>query len=156
MPRCGMAKDPAENGRLATAACRCELCTGCGICEVKGAVLWRLVISVTSDESRSKEDRMKKYVALLAVMLLCAGVAFSQTGMKKKRPLPFEYGRVIMNNYSDKAGLAPVVFDHWLHRTKFTCRLCHVDIGFAMKSGATEIKASDNISGYYCGTCHNG
>ncbi len=98
---------------------------------------------------------MKKYIALLVVMILCAGVAFSQTGMKKKRPLPYEYGRVIINNYSEKAGLAPVVFDHWLHRTKFTCRLCHVDIAFAMKAGATNIKAADNMNGYYCGTCHN-
>jgi c(7)-type cytochrome triheme protein len=49
-----------------------------------------------------------------------------------------------------------VVFDHWLHRAKFTCRLCHVDIGFAMKTGATGIKAADNERGYYCGACHNG
>jgi c(7)-type cytochrome triheme protein len=49
-----------------------------------------------------------------------------------------------------------VVFDHWLHRAKFTCRLCHVDIGFAMKTGATGIKAADNEKGYYCGACHNG
>jgi len=49
-----------------------------------------------------------------------------------------------------------VVFDHWLHRAKFTCRLCHVDIGFAMQGGATDIRAADNINGYYCGTCHNG
>ena len=36
---------------------------------------------------------------------------------------------------SEKAGLAPVVFEHWLHRAKYTCRLCHVDVGFAMKAG---------------------
>jgi c(7)-type cytochrome triheme protein len=76
--------------------------------------------------------------------------------VKKKRPLPYEYGRVVISNYSEKTGLSPVVFDHWLHRAKFTCRLCHVDIGFAMKAGATGIKASDNMSGYYCGSCHNG
>lgn len=69
---------------------------------------------------------------------------------------PEEYGRVIIDNYSRKAGLAPVVFEHWLHRSKFTCRLCHIDIGFAMEAGATGIKASDNAQGIYCGTCHNG
>ena len=48
-----------------------------------------------------------------------------------------------------------MVFDHWLHRAKFTCRLCHVDIGFAMVAEATDIKAADNMNGYYCGSCHD-
>ncbi len=69
---------------------------------------------------------------------------------------PQEYGRVIINNYSSSAGLAPAVFDHWLHRAMFTCRLCHVDIGFAMEGGATKIKAATNRDGFHCGACHNG
>jgi c(7)-type cytochrome triheme protein len=69
---------------------------------------------------------------------------------------PHEYGRVILNNYSRNAGLAPVVFDHWLHRAMFTCRLCHIDIGFAMEGGATKINASTNRDGFHCGACHNG
>ena len=99
---------------------------------------------------------MKKVLLAVVVVLLAVGMATAQTGLKKKRPLPYEFGRVILNNYSEKAGLSPVVFDHWLHRAKFTCRVCHVDIGFAMKTGLTKIKASDNIAGYYCGACHNG
>lgn len=101
---------------------------------------------------------MKKRLALILLffVFVLVGITFAQTGVKKKRPLPYEYGRVIINNYSEKAGLAPVVFDHWLHRAKFTCRLCHVDIGFAMKARTTAIKAADNMSGYYCGACHNG
>ena len=99
---------------------------------------------------------MKRALYAIAIVLVVAGVTSAQTGMKKKRPLPYEYGRVVISNYSEKAGLAPVVFDHWLHRAKFTCRLCHVDIGFSMKAGATGIKASDNMNGYYCGACHNG
>jgi c(7)-type cytochrome triheme protein len=71
-------------------------------------------------------------------------------------PLPPEYGRVIINKYSRSAGLSPVVFDHWLHRAMFTCRLCHEDIGFAMKADTTDIKAENNIRGSYCGACHNG
>jgi c(7)-type cytochrome triheme protein len=103
----------------------------------------------------------RKLVIILLVSLtfagaFAAGSTSAETGMKKRRPLPFEYGRVVINNYSQKAGLAPVVFNHWLHRSNYTCRLCHVDIGFAMKAGETGIKASDNIRGYYCGTCHNG
>ncbi len=99
---------------------------------------------------------MKKTFLFAILVLVAAGVAFAQTGVKKKRPLPYEYGRVIINNYSENAHMAPVVFDHWFHRSQFTCRVCHVDIAFAMKAGATGIKAEDNMKGYYCGTCHNG
>lgn len=97
----------------------------------------------------------KAFIALTVILTFCSQVP-SQTGIKKRRPLPYEYGRVIINNYSDKAHLAPVVFEHWIHRSKFTCRVCHVDVGFAMKAGETGITAADNARGYYCGACHNG
>lgn len=99
---------------------------------------------------------MKKIFVLVCGVLLCAGLALGQTGVKKKRALPHAYGNVIINNYSEKAALAPVEFNHWLHRAVYSCRLCHVDIGFGMKAGSTNIKASDNRKGFYCGTCHNG
>ncbi len=97
----------------------------------------------------------KQLLALLVIAGFCVQ-AVSQTGIKKRRPLPYEYGRVIINNHSDHIELAPVVFEHWIHRSKFTCRVCHVDVGFAMKAGGTGIRAIDNARGYYCGTCHNG
>lgn len=99
---------------------------------------------------------MKRLVFVLLIIFVLTGITLAQTGIKKKRPLPYDYGRVVINNYSEKAELSPVIFNHWLHRAKFTCRLCHVDIGFAMKAGATGIRAADNMKGYYCGTCHNG
>jgi c(7)-type cytochrome triheme protein len=99
---------------------------------------------------------MKKIVMGLLLVVLAAGTVLAAGGVKKKRPLSFEYGRVVINNYSGKANLAPVEFDHWLHRSKFTCRLCHMDIGFGMKANATQIKATDNMKGFFCGTCHNG
>lgn len=99
---------------------------------------------------------MKKAIFITGLLFSIISIAFAQTGVKKKRPLPYEFGRVVINNYSEASNIAPVVFDHWLHRAKFTCRLCHVDIGFAMTAGASDIKARDNINGYYCGTCHNG
>jgi c(7)-type cytochrome triheme protein len=98
---------------------------------------------------------MKRFVILTLILVFC-GTSQSQTGTKKKRPLPYEFGRVVLNNYSEKADLPPVVFEHWIHRSKFTCRVCHVDIGFAMKAGQTGIRAVDNERGYYCGACHNG
>ena len=68
---------------------------------------------------------------------------------------PADYGKVILDTYSS-TGPGPVVFDHWLHRSKFTCRLCHVDIGFAMQAKATGIRSSTNRQGFHCGACHDG
>lgn len=68
---------------------------------------------------------------------------------------PADYGRVILDTHSS-TGPGGVVFDHWLHRSKFTCRLCHVDIGFAMRANATGIRAGTNRQGFHCGACHNG
>lgn len=100
---------------------------------------------------------MKKIFLTVLVTLCFTGLVFgAQIGVKKKRPKPSEYGMIIINNYSHFNNLPPAMFDHWVHRGRFTCRLCHVDIGFAMKAGATQIKAADNIRGYFCGTCHNG
>jgi c(7)-type cytochrome triheme protein len=104
-----------------------------------------------------RRDRvMKKWIVVLLLVPILASFAHAQAGTKKRRPLPYEYGGVVIGNSSPNAGLSPVQFDHWLHRAKYTCRLCHVDIGFAMKANATGIKAADNMKGYYCGTCHNG
>lgn len=93
---------------------------------------------------------------MLAIVLIICSSSSSQTGTKKRRPLPYEYGRVVISDYSERAGLAPVVFEHWTHRARFTCRVCHVDVGFAMKAGATGVRAADNAHGFYCGACHNG
>ena len=99
---------------------------------------------------------MKKIFLVVTVFFSLACLAYAQGGMKKKRPKPIDYGKVVINNFSEKAGLAPVQFDHWAHRSKYTCRLCHVDIGFAMKGGETQVRAMDNMRGHFCGVCHNG
>ncbi len=41
-----------------------------------------------------------------------------------------EYGDVVMGKASMEIGL-PVIFRHWTHRDKYTCRLCHVDLEFS-------------------------
>jgi c(7)-type cytochrome triheme protein len=94
---------------------------------------------------------MKTVAAVIGLLVAIAGTAPAQT------VAPADYGKVVMNSGgSQKESLAPVVFDHWLHRAKYTCRLCHIDIGFTMKAGTTGVKAADNASGLYCGVCHNG
>lgn len=71
-------------------------------------------------------------------------------------PPPPTYGRVVLDNFSSRAHVPPVGFDHWRHRARFTCRVCHVDIGFAMSAGETKISAKTNQGGFHCGACHNG
>lgn len=67
-----------------------------------------------------------------------------------------EYGDVVLNNFADDSGVRPVVFPHWFHRIRFSCKICHSDLGFQMKAGASKINMLKIINGEYCGACHNG
>jgi c(7)-type cytochrome triheme protein len=67
-----------------------------------------------------------------------------------------EYGDVVINNYSDKAGMRPVVFPHWFHRIRFACKACHADLGFQFRAGGNDINMVKIIDGQFCGACHNG
>lgn len=113
-------------------------------------------ITITGEAQSPQEIAMTRWLACGVAALVVAVAASAQSAVKKRRPLPYEFGRVVLNNHSEKAGLAPVTFEHWQHRARYTCRVCHVDIGFAMKAGATNIRARDNASGVFCGACHDG
>ena len=67
-----------------------------------------------------------------------------------------EYGDVVINNYSDAAGIRPVVFPHWFHRMRFRCKVCHSDLGFKFAAGGNDINMLKIIDGQFCGACHNG
>ncbi len=67
-----------------------------------------------------------------------------------------EYGDVVINEYSDEAGMRPVIFPHWFHRIRFRCKVCHGDLGFAFEAGGNDINMLKIIDGEYCGACHNG
>ena len=70
---------------------------------------------------------------------------------------PFwKYGTVIMRRRSRKAGMKPVVFAHWSHRARYTCRVCHVELEFSMRAGDTGITREQYLSGKFCGACHDG
>jgi c(7)-type cytochrome triheme protein len=102
-----------------------------------------------------------KRISLSSIFILCIIVSISivsaqSVGHRKARPAYHEYANVMINNVSEKNNIAPVVFNHWLHRAKYTCRLCHVELKFVMKAGGTGITESANIKGLYCGACHNG
>lgn len=86
---------------------------------------------------------------LLSVLILLA----SMSCMKLAHA---EYGDVVINNYSDAAGMRPAVFPHWFHRIRFACKVCHADLGFKFKAGGNEINMVKIIDGQFCGACHNG
>ena len=67
-----------------------------------------------------------------------------------------EYGDIVMNQYSDAAGIRPVVFPHWFHRVRFSCKACHSDLGIKFKTGGNEMTMVKVMDGLYCGACHNG
>lgn len=69
-----------------------------------------------------------------------------------------EYGNILINRISEKNGVKPAAFSHWIHRRKHTCRVCHFELEFNMKANTTEITETANRSGRYCGTsgCHDG
>ncbi|MFQ5530630.1 MAG: c(7)-type cytochrome triheme domain-containing protein, partial [Gemmatimonadota bacterium] len=51
--------------------------------------------------------------------------------------------------------LPPSVFPHWVHRIRFQCRVCHLEL-FEPRLGANEITMAAIDEGRFCGRCHNG
>lgn len=90
------------------------------------------------------------------VALGCAGLV---TGLLLSVVTPdarAEYGDIVINNYSDDAGMRPAVFPHWFHRIRFRCKVCHADLGFKFQAGGNQINMVKIIEGQFCGACHNG
>ncbi|HEY6837818.1 MAG TPA: c(7)-type cytochrome triheme domain-containing protein [Geobacteraceae bacterium] len=71
-------------------------------------------------------------------------------------PPPEGFGTLLINRTSVKKGMKPVVFSHWQHRLKYTCRVCHGELEFTMEVNTTEITEMGNRRGRFCGACHNG
>lgn len=100
----------------------------------------------------------------LLIVLMCSsgGSAMDRAELGKVlKAMPpngpfWKYGNVVMRSKSRKAGMAPVVFSHWSHRSRYTCRVCHQELGFSMRQGDTGITRSQYLAGKYCGACHDG
>lgn len=95
----------------------------------------------------------------LVFPLLLIFLTISEAGANFNLPaLPSreEYGNIIIDRTSSSSGQQPVNFSHWLHRARYTCRVCHGELDFLMKANATEITERANRSGKFCGACHNG
>jgi c(7)-type cytochrome triheme protein len=91
--------------------------------------------------------------ALLAARTVGAEVLFE--GLPAL-PIPPEYGNILMDRLSTKNRAKPVMFRHWTHRLRYTCRVCHFELEFEFKAGATPITERDNLVGGFCGACHDG
>lgn len=89
-------------------------------------------------------------------LLLLAVLVVGMVGLANMQPAHAEYADVVINNYSDAAGMRPAIFPHWFHRIRFACKVCHADLGFKFKAGGNEINMVKIIDGQYCGACHNG
>lgn len=108
---------------------------------------WRQLIS------NKEGDRNKDVIFAMILLFLLILVAID---LISARSAHAEYGDVLINNYSDDAGMRPVVFPHWFHRIRFRCKVCHADIGFKFEAGGNDIDMLKIIDGEYCGACHDG
>jgi c(7)-type cytochrome triheme protein len=88
--------------------------------------------------------------------LLVFAAAALLTALVASTPARAEYGDIVINNYSDDAGMRPAIFPHWFHRIRFRCKVCHADLGFQFKAGGNDITMLKIIDGEFCGACHNG
>lgn len=87
---------------------------------------------------------------LIAALLLVGSLVMAMS------PARAEYGDIVINNYSDGAGMRPAIFPHWFHRIRFRCKVCHADLGFKFQAGGNDINMVKIIDGQFCGACHNG
>src|SRR5574341_875103 len=97
---------------------------------------------------------LRKVAGMRKLVAMAAGLAAALLIFAP--PSRAEYGDVVINNYSDAAGMRPVVFPHWFHRVRFRCKVCHADLGFKFQAGGNQINMVKIIDGEYCGACHNG
>ncbi|MBI5639562.1 MAG: hypothetical protein HZA17_03965 [Nitrospirae bacterium] len=93
---------------------------------------------------------------VLVLLLMVSDAVFAESWNLPPLPPPSQYGNVMINRSAGKSDRSPVTFSHWGHRVKYTCRVCHSELGFEMKANATEITEEKMKNGQYCGACHDG
>jgi len=65
-------------------------------------------------------------------------------------PPAAQFGNVLMTRTTTTSAMKSVVFPHWTHRMRYTCRVCHLELDFVMRHNATENSETA------CGACHDG
>ncbi len=94
-----------------------------------------------------------RLLTLVGLLLLLPAAASAHFDLPPQLP-PDEYGNVVIDRLSGKNKMRPVTFSHWSHRKRFTCRVCHTELEFAMKRNASGITELASRNGKFCGACH--
>ena len=105
---------------------------------------------------KSSHGAALKHIRAGTISMLLAAALTTLTLSVYSPPASAEYGDIVINNYSDEAGMRPPIFPHWFHRIRFRCKICHSDLGFKFKAGGNDINMAKIINGEFCGACHNG
>jgi len=106
-----------------------------------GAGAWRL--------------RVAQAAALLGLLLFAPAGARGNFPFPDPPP-PVEYGNLLLNRTARANGVKAVSFSHWMHRQRYSCRVCHFELQFNLQAGTTEITEEANRAGMFCGACHDG
>ncbi len=101
---------------------------------------------------------MTQFTQLFYVLLMVLLTVIPCAAYFNLPPLPSadKYGDVVMDQTATAHGQKAVVFSHWSHRTRFSCRACHFELNFDFVAGKTDVTAADIQDGDFCGACHNG
>lgn len=102
----------------------------------------------------------RRAILLVVLVFLVAveGMAIAQWFEETLPPLPppSQYGNILINRASSKSDMLPVSFSHWVHRSKYTCRVCHTELEIDMQVNSTDMSMDKMNKGQYCGACHDG
>lgn len=101
---------------------------------------------------------MKKVAYILIFIVALQGPVFAESLLKLPfLPPPENYGDIQITRTTRGADISPVYFSHWIHRVKYTCRVCHYELEFSMRTNDTPIACNKgHTDGRYCSACHNG
>ena len=80
---------------------------------------------------------MRNRLLLLGLLLGAAPMTLAQYFDLPPLPEPWEFGNVLITRQSETRTEAPVLFSHWSHRLHHACRVCHFELGFAVKANET-------------------
>jgi c(7)-type cytochrome triheme protein len=95
------------------------------------------------------------YILLLVLAVPSPGQPGQRFRLRPNAP-PVLYGDVLIRRATATGTARAVTFSHWSHRLRYTCRVCHLELDFAMVRNTTEITEAANRAGEYCGACHDG
>lgn len=115
--------------------------------------------------SRHNESKVsKRFCYALAVIsftaftaMIACGVSLAEmSGSYSHLIEPEKYGNILLSRKCVSAGKKEVLFTHWTHRMLYSCRVCHLEIGFPMEVNKVDITMDLNRRAKFCGFCHDG